>query len=215
MNVTQSAYPLPNRAEMRAYLDQMKSKGDANSIVRDADRCLEQFTSQTGDGLVQELQEARNSTSLRTTAGVLAGVVVAGIGLYTGHAVAGVAGGVAVAGVSLVLGARRQSQLSNFGLAMGAVNILQVAEGKFDAQPHQQEAPHVQAEPMPKRPKPESRPKMDTLLDLQPNGSYVVYERPIPEPPKGPETVTVIDMKQGPDGVFVQDRIYQAYVVNG
>jgi hypothetical protein len=60
--------------------------------------------------------------------------------------------------------------------------------------------------------KPDPGPKKETILELQPDGSYKVLEREIPGPQKPPETVTIIDMKPDSRGVFVAHSIGEYYV---
>ncbi len=219
MNV--NAYPLPNRSELLSSLRFHQANGTRSPLVEAAAGCLEEFKSESGDELIQDLQQARAAASQRTGWGVVAGGVLAAVGLGTGLGLTGIALGAGVAGLSLWLGARRQEKLDNFGSFIGAVNLQQVVEGKFDAQPQatRAEAPFVRAEPMPdgwKREKkaPQSDVVIDTVYDPS-SGSHVAhtnYEFPRPPQPEAPRTRTVIDMKPDARGAFVMDRVYESRV---
>lgn len=217
MNV--NTYPLPNRSELLSSLRFHQASGTQSPLIGAAASCLDEFKSESGDQLVQDLQNARSTTNLRTTLGVVAGGVLAAVGLATGLGLAGVALGAGVAGLSLWAGARRQEKLDNFGLFMAAVNLQQVVEGKFDAQPTPQpqaKAPFVEAEPMPdgfKREKkaPQSDVVIDTAYDPR-SGSHVahtIYEFPRPSQPPAPQTRTVIEMKPDARGTYVMDRVHE------
>lgn len=220
MNV--NAYPLPNRSELLASLRSHQANGTRSPLVEAAAGCLEEFKSESGDQLVQDLQQARATTNLRTGLGIVAGGLLAAVGLGTGLGLAGVALGAGVAGLSVWLGARRQEKLDNFGSFIGAVNLQQVVEGKFDAQPQatraRTEAPFAQAEPMPDGWKREKKPQSDVVIDMAydpSSGSHVahtVYEFPQPPQPEAPQTRTVIDMKPDARGFFVMDRVYESRV---
>lgn len=215
MNV--NTYPLPNRSELLSSLRSHKTGGTQSPLIGAAASCLDEFKSETGDQLVQDIQNARATTNLRTTLGMVAGGVLAAVGLATGLGLAGVALGAGVAGLSLWAGARRQEKLDNFGLFIGAVNLQQVVEGKFDAQPKPQPEPSAktlaQAEPMPDGWKREKQaPQSDVLIDMAydpQSGSHVahtIYDVPRPPQPKAPETRTIIDMKPDARGTFVMDE---------
>ncbi|GMU56900.1 MAG: hypothetical protein AMXMBFR33_60460 [Candidatus Xenobia bacterium] len=215
MNV--NAYPLPNRSELLSSLRTHQANGTQSPLIAAAASCLDEFKSESGERLVQDLQQARSTTSLRTALGVAAGGLLAALGLGTGLGLAGVALGAGVAGMSLWLGARRQEKLDNFGLFIGAVNLQQVVEGKFDAQPQPQSTrARAEAQPMPDGWKNQKKPQSDIVIDTvydPSSGSHVahtIYEFPRPPQPEAPQTRTVIDMKPDARGTFVMDRVYES-----
>ncbi len=211
MNVTAN---YPNRPELTAFLQRNREGISSAGLLQDAASCLDEFKSDSGDQLVQDLQKAQTSTLRKTFLGVLGGGALALAGVFTGMGAAAALIGGGVAAASVVLGSKRMSKLGNFGLFMAAAKLdqtLQHATARPQAQtpPPRAQAPNVEAEPTPRGWKPGAHPKEDVLIDMHPDGGYTVYSRPLPPDPEPPKTVTVIDMKPDQRGVFVADTIRQ------